>query len=503
MRNFFKNRIPHLFMGFFFAYVLLACDYADKGIVPKADSQENHPSAETVSIDSLNQLATEHWKKGDYKKALDLTNKAYQAAEKAGDEKNLATILNTLGLIYWRLENNKSAMDSYKESAKLAEKLGMSRLLGLSHTNQGLILKAQGEYEKAFFHNNKAIQIFKKEKFYRDLAIAQNNQGQIFKNKDMVDSARFYYLKALDNYRKEDYKNGMAATYYNLSEIYMRQGLEESSLEAAYKSLDLALETGSEVRISEAYARLSETHEHFLQPDSALKYYKLHGIRQKEILLDQQSENLAKYQAKMGAALQELKIENLKKEKELVANKFWFFLIGIGVFLLFGAFFIYRYLTRIRFKKRKLEMELQNSQKIIDVREKELKSYMLDLSEKNQLIQKLQKSIPRTLEKEPGEDVDGLLKLKILTNEDWNTFKEKFKIIYPGFFTRMRQFQTVLTESEIRFMVLFRLDLPATEMAKILGVSPQSVRVCKMRLKKKLKKEGFSSVEDFLQVLVI
>src|SRR5690606_11044903 len=180
----------------------------------------------------------------------------------------------------------------------------------------------------------------------------------------------------------------------------------------------------------------------------ALKYYKLHGIRQKEILLDQQSENLAKYQAKMGAALQELKIENLKKEKELVANKFWFFLIGIGVFLLFGAFFIYRYLTRIRFKKRKLEMEVQNSQKSIDVREKELKSYMLDLSEKNQLIQKLQKSIPRTLEKEPGEDVDGLLKLKILTNEDWNTFKEKFKIIYPGFFTRMRQFQTVLTESE-------------------------------------------------------
>jgi len=45
---------------------------------------------------------------------------------------------------------------------------------------------------------------------------------------------------------------------------------------------------------------------------------------------------------------------------------------------------------------------------------------------------------------------------------------------------------------------LFRLELSGKEMAKILGISPQSVRVCKMRLKKKLQKQGFNAVEDFL-----
>lgn len=375
----------------FILFLMMTACEPDTKFFSSPDLKKNELSCQNLSIDSLNQLATEHWKKGDYQLALDLITQAYHAAVQSKNEEKLAVTLNTLGLIYWRLENNKSAMDSYKESAKLAEKLGMSRLLGLSHTNQGLILKAQGEYEKAFFHNNKAIQIFKKEKFYRDLAIAQNNQGQIFKNLGVIDSAKFYYLGALENYKKDNYKNGAAATYYNLSEIYMRQGLPHLSLEAAYKSLELSLQTDSEVRISEAYERLSHSYENTQQPDSALKYYKLHGEYQNKILLDQQSDNLAKYQAKMGTALQELKIENLKKEKELVANKFWFFLIGIGVFLLFGAFFIYRYLTRIRFKKRKLEMELQNSQKIIDVREKELKSYMLDLSEKKSAYSKIAK----------------------------------------------------------------------------------------------------------------
>jgi len=49
---------------------------------------------------------------------------------------------------------------------------------------------------------------------------------------------------------------------------------------------------------------------------------------------------------------------------------------------------------------------------------------------------------------------------------------------------------------------LLYLDLSGKEMAKILGISPQSVRVGKMRLKKKLKNEGYDSVEDFLPMVI-
>jgi hypothetical protein len=47
-----------------------------------------------------------------------------------------------------------------------------------------------------------------------------------------------------------------------------------------------------------------------------------------------------------------------------------------------------------------------------------------------------------------------------------------------------------------------RLELNGKDMANILGISPQSVRVCKMRLKKKLPADKYETVEDFLQFLI-
>jgi DNA-binding CsgD family transcriptional regulator len=51
-------------------------------------------------------------------------------------------------------------------------------------------------------------------------------------------------------------------------------------------------------------------------------------------------------------------------------------------------------------------------------------------------------------------------------------------------------------------MVLQRLGLAPKEMAEVLGISPQSARVGKLRLKKKLVSEGMGSLEDFLERLI-
>lgn len=98
--------------------------------------------------------------------------------------------------------------------------------------------------------------------------------------------------------------------------------------------------------------------------------------------------------------------------------------------------------------------------------------------------------------------VEQLLEQKILTNDDWTIYKSKFRAIYPGFFTRIRQSGVTLTEAEERLLVLIYLDLSGKEMANTLGISNQSVRVCKMRMKKKLQDKGFESVEAFLMNLV-
>lgn len=459
-------------------------------------------SDNSSSIDSLNKLAVEEWSKANYQKSLNYVTVAYEKAKFINDEEALAKSLNILGLIYWRLGNTMDAMECYKESGNLATKLKLQRLLGLTHTNRSLIYKTQHNYEMAFFHNNMAIEIFKKSNYYKDLAIVLNNQGQIFKNKNNIDSARHYYLQALDNYRKIDYKDGAAATYYNLSDIYLKQGLKKASLDAAHKSLLLSFEAKSRVRTSEAYQQLSLVFEKFNQPDSALFYFKLFHSNNDSILIANQSDNLAKCQAELGAEVKNLQILNLEKEMQLAQNRIWFVGITVLILLMTSAFFIYRYLSKNKMKKRKLEIELRTSKMILNIKEQELKNYIIDLANKNSIINKLQSEITKENILENNDSkITQLLEQKILTEDDWEIFKSKFKSIYPNFFTRLKHFKSPFTEAEIRLMVLNYLDLSGKEMANTLGISPQSVRVCKMRLKKKLQLEGFDSVEDFLPQL--
>ncbi|GHC60831.1 tetratricopeptide repeat protein [Ulvibacter litoralis] len=492
--------------------LLSSCNYSHNNITNKSSLENVGSSNNTVRLpstnklseaDSLNKIAVKHWINGDYQKSLKFINVAYSKVENENDSKVLAKILNTHGLIQWRLGNNEDAMNSYIQARKIAKKTNFYRLLGLTHTNQSLILKEQKEYESAFSHNNLAIKIFKLHHEYRDLAIALNNQGQIFKNQKINDSAKSYYLEALKNYSKVDYKDGEAATYYNLSDIYHREGKRKLALKAIEQSLSISRMIDRKLLIRDSYKKLSEIYDTFTLKDSALKYYKLYEKEHSNILLTQQSKVLAEYQAKMGSKVKNLQIENLKKEQKLANNKYWFIAFTSLFTLLFFSFFVYQHFKKLRDNKKTLLTQLNNSKKILNIKEQELKTYILDLSKKNEIIDLLQREMYALIpEKDTEKEVSHLLEQKILTDEDWNKFKIKFKNIYPWFFSRIQQHTIALTEGEIRFLVLLHLQLKSKEMAKTLGVSPQSVRVSKMRLKKKLRNNGYENVESFLKRII-
>src|SRR5690606_30228889 len=357
-----------------------------------ADSEQyNFPvPKKDADVDDLNNYATSEWGKGNYKEALNYFSIAYQKAKDANDEIQIANILNNTGLVHWRLGDNFSAMESYVESNRIAQDLGLKRLAGLTFTNISLIQKEESDFENAIENNTKAIKIFQELNSRRDLAIAYNNHGQIFKNQYKNDSALTNYLKAIQIYNHIDYKDGMAATYYNLAEIYTRQQEKQKAVIAADKSLESGLESQSKVRISEAYRKLAETYEFFSEADSALKYHKKYAEFEKEILVANQSEKLIEEQAKLGNEVKNLRIQNLEKEKIIAQNRLWFILISILIILLILSLIVYRRISLIQMKEKELALELENSQKILSVKKKELRNYIVDLSQKNQLINELQ-----------------------------------------------------------------------------------------------------------------
>lgn len=480
---------------FLFIILILAVSCTDK----KAKSGGEKSQSAKESFASLRDLGDEQWHLGNYQEALHYFTKAYKKVKASGDEAETATLLNNLGLVHWRLENNAAALECYTEAAELAEKNGMKRLLGLTHTNRALILKEQRNFESAFAQNNEAIRLFKEINKSRDLAIAYNNQGQIYRYSGQYSSALDYYLLSLAECKKINYKEGEAIAYQNLSAAYAKLGNSKKALDAARKCLKLSYEVKSKVRISEALYELSQNYDFFNRKDSALYYFKKHYEVEKSIMKANQSKILSQYQANLGIEVKNLRIKNLQNEKEISKNRFLLAGFCVMIAVLISAFFVYRYLSLMKFKKKQLESELENSRQIIQIKEEDLKQYIIDLTHKNNIISQLKK--PENELKNIDYDVSELLEQKIFTDDGWDQFKKRFSEIYPDFFSRIRKTEIAVTEAEIRILVLMVLKLNGSEMANILGISPQSVRACKMRLKKKLQLHKYDSVENYLQFI--
>lgn len=477
-----------------FIVCILACNNN------KNTANDTSPTLTNTSA-TLTNLGNEQWRMGNYQEALNYFSQAYKKVKASGNEKETATLLNNLGLVNWRLENNTSAMECYNEAAALAEKNGMKRLLGLTYTNRALILKEQRNFKAAFTHNEEAISLFKEIYEPRDLAIAYNNQGQIYRFSGDLEPALKYYILSLEECKKINYTEGMATAYQNLSTVYAKQGDKKKALWAGHKCLKLSYEVKSKVRISEGLRELSRNYDLFKIPDSALYYFKKHYDVEKEVMEANQSKLLSQYQANLGMEVKNLRIKNLQSEKKIANNRLIIIAICVVIMLLITAFFVYRYLSIIKFRRKQLELKLQNSLQLIQVKEEELKTYIIDLTQKNNIINKLQEPNKETTAN-TDYDVNDLLEEKIFTDDGWDKFKVRFKAIYPDFFSRIKQSGISVTEAEIRILVLMRLQLTGNDMAGILGISPQSVRACKMRLKKKLQPNGYGSVELYLQHII-
>lgn len=86
----------------------------------------------------------------------------------------------------------------------------------------------------------------------------------------------------------------------------------------------------------------------------------------------------------------------------------------------------------------------------------------------------------------------------ILTPEDWAKFQERVELVYPQFQQRLRERYPQLTTSEIRVLLLAKIGIKSiVESANILGISQESVKKTRFRLRKKINMPE-TPLEDIL-----
>jgi len=144
-----------------------------------------------------------------------------------------------------------------------------------------------------------------------------------------------------------------------------------------------------------------------------------------------------------------------------------------------------------------MESELNNAKIVLD-------DYIRNMEEKNKLLEEFKTDLEgfkKSYDKERMEKLEYLNKATILTDEDWNKFKQLFEQVHKDFFKRLKEKLPDLTQAEIRLVSLTKLSIGTKQMAGILGVSFDTIKKSRHRLRKKLDLAEEDSIDDVVDTI--
>lgn len=166
-----------------------------------------------------------------------------------------------------------------------------------------------------------------------------------------------------------------------------------------------------------------------------------------------------------------------------------FFIIGV----LF-SFIYFHFLTR---KKLNInESKIQNVEIMLAKIADEKRLLLRKLQEKEVEIDKILQKIRN---EEVKTTVNELKEIILLTEDDWEEFLLVFQKKYPGYVDQLHEEYENLSLADIRYILLTFLGYSHKEMAKVLAISTDSLRVSWYRLRKKLQLTEEITREIFIQ----
>lgn len=139
-------------------------------------------------------------------------------------------------------------------------------------------------------------------------------------------------------------------------------------------------------------------------------------------------------------------------------------------------------------------------------KEREMVSSLIRIAQKNEIIAYLKKnlttlkaSLPVPMQQKVAAMVTRVDEHQRSQLFSWEDFKFYFERIHQGFFTRLKGKFPALTAKDLRLCAYIHLGLSTKEMAGLTNVTPESVEIGRVRLRKKLGLTRSQNLNLFLQ----
>ncbi|GAA4276760.1 tetratricopeptide repeat protein [Aquimarina mytili] len=466
-----------------------------------------------------------YWAQGNLTQALLFLNNSYKAYHRIQDKKGIANTTLNIGMVYADLKEYKKAQQYYEQAINGFTALGLKSRIATTFTKIGTMLVEQHKNEEALKYLTDALKMHSDNNFTYGIAEAHNKLGILYLNKNEIEQAYYHIKRSKELGSKVSDIDGLTNNLIIHGKILRLSGKFERAVKEISKGLKLAKENNLKKYELFAYEELKELKKQQSKPEEAYYFY------DKYIVLRDSLFNLEK--SKQIAYI-EFANELEEKDKELVSFKaqekkddiIQLILVLSVIIISISGCFIYiisreqaKKSNQLAIKTRELlesahaltQKELENSElkqkelkQKLDFKNKELSSYTLNFIKKNEIVQNIEHTIQQ-IKKSPSlektkliADLNKIVRKNISIDRDWEDFRRFFEDAHQGFYAQLKSKHPDLSTNDLKICSLIRLNLNVKEMAGILGISPDSARTARYRLRKKLKLSPEQEIFSYL-----
>ncbi|MDQ1087307.1 tetratricopeptide repeat protein [Siphonobacter sp. SORGH_AS_1065] len=485
--------------------------------------QSEKPLVAAKALQSLGRL---YFHAGQYPQSLSYYAQAGQKLEQLGEKKWLAENHNALGELYYYSKQPQQARLQYEQALLLFKTVSDASGIATTYGNIGHLYEKRQLYDSAFYYQQQALHQYLSAHNREGTAKIYENMGSIFEDLERYDSAQVYFQRALKvNLQTKDSLLRIEI-YNNLGDILRKTGHFQKSLIYSRKAYELALQTHERHYLSGSTNDIGKAYHLMGLNDSAYHYVSLSRAYEAEIYSLESSQQLALTQTLFDTEKKNNEIERLTNERQF--NQLMTIAVIIGLLLLIGLVSLAYNRQKMKVRNEQtlsrqnqlvyetqrelMQSELRNQQlqeeqlkNELAIRSKELSTHILHIIQKNQALEDLKGNLDKLIKDDKRDHKKQIKKIVQQINDSfshdqyWLEFSSTFEQVHQSFFEKLRLHSDQLSISDLRLVALLKMNLTSSDISTLLGISQDSLRVTRYRLRKKLNLAAGESLTAFIQ----
>jgi tetratricopeptide (TPR) repeat protein len=479
---------------------------------------------------------------GAFSQSIRYQQEALKLYTRLGKRQAMAEVHSSLGTTYYFARQTQKAMQEQELAMAIYLELNDYKGIALTLTRIGHLREKEKKPQRALQLHQRALVYCHKKTDSIVYAEIYENIGSVYEDLEAFNKALEYYQLAFSLNQSEKGKEAQITLLNNIGDCYRKMGDFDQALVFSGKALAEARKSNNNYEARSALRDFSKLYDLKKEYQRSKTYLDSAYQLTEMIYTDEGAQQVALLSTFYELEQKDREIELLDKNKRNATLTGWIYLQTAFIVCILLFVIIWRQRVRIkndrrnlkaqelvvetkqqlmqveldnaRLRESKLSSDLQNQyllerelQQELELRSQSLSSHTLQLIEKNGLLENLQQALLKAIKAEGAEknkqlrEVSRQINFSFHRDRDWSNFEHFFAQVHTSFYEKLKEHLPDISRTEQRLCALIKLKLQSKEIAIILGITVDSLRIARYRLKKRFKLDEADSLGSFIELL--